>query len=65
MSKSFAVIENNIVTNIIVAETKEVAETATGKICVEYTDLNPACIGLGYDGTTFEQPPVILDTPTE
>jgi hypothetical protein len=66
MSKSFAVIENNVVTNIIVAETKEIAETATGKICVEYTDSNPACIGLGYDGTTFEQPEVtLIPSPTE
>lgn len=53
---NFAVIENGIVTNTIVAESKAVAEEVTGKTCVEYTDSNAACIGLGYDGTTFEQP---------
>jgi hypothetical protein len=63
---NFAVIENGIVTNIIVADTKQVAETATGKTCVGYTDSNPAVIGLGYDGTTFEQPEVVfIPAPTE
>lgn len=63
---NFAVIENGIVTNIIVADTKQVAETATGKTCVTYTDSNPACIGLGYDGTTFEQPAEwVGEVPTE
>jgi hypothetical protein len=63
---NFAVIENGIVTNIIIADTKQVAETATEKTCVEYTDSNPAVIGLGYDGTTFEQPEVVfIPAPTE
>ena len=63
---NFAVIENGIVTNIIVANTKQVAETATGKTCVEYIDSNPAVIGLGYDGITFEQPEVVfIPAPTE
>jgi len=53
---NFAVIENGKVLNTIVAESKAIAEEATGKTCVEYTNENPACIGLGYDGTTFEQP---------
>jgi hypothetical protein len=52
---NFAIIENGIVTNTILAESKVVAEEVTGKTCVEYTEVNPACIGLGYDGTTFEQ----------
>jgi hypothetical protein len=34
--KTFAVIENNIVVNIIVADSIEVAESATGLTCVEY-----------------------------
>jgi hypothetical protein len=25
-------------------------------ICVEYTEENPARVGLGFDGTSFEQP---------
>jgi hypothetical protein len=55
---NFAVIENNIVTNLIVADSKEIAESITGLTCVEYGDDNPARMGLGYDGVTFEQPPV-------
>ncbi len=56
---NFAVILDNKVINIIVADSKESAEQATNNMCVEYTDSNPAYIGLGYDGTTFEQPPII------
>ena len=55
---NFAIIEDGIVTNTVLAESKVVAEEVTGKTCVEYTDANPACIGLGYDGTIFEQYPV-------
>lgn len=55
---TFAIIENSIVQNIIVADTQEMAQEATGKTCVEYTETNPAIIGLGWDGTTFEQLPV-------
>ena len=54
---NFAVVENGVVVNIIVAESKAVAEQFTGGTCVKYTDKNPAFIGLGYDGSTFEQPP--------
>ena len=53
---NFAIIEDEKVTNIILADSKAIAEEVTGKNCVEFTDANPACIGLGYDGTTFEQP---------
>ena len=53
---NYAVIENNKVANIIVADTKEIAEEVTGLTCVESTSENPAHIGLGFDGTTFEQP---------
>jgi hypothetical protein len=53
---NFAVIENGKVLNTIVAESKAIAEEATGKTCVEYTDTEAPHIGLGYDGTTFEQP---------
>jgi len=57
---NFAVIENNLVINTIVADSKEIAEDITGKQCVEYTQENPACIGLGYDGVTFDQPEVTV-----
>lgn len=40
---NFAV--GNPCTNIIVAESLEIAEEVTGRICYEYTDENPAGIG--------------------
>jgi hypothetical protein len=52
---NFAVIENGIVVNVILCDSQEIAEQVTGKTCVEYTDANPAVIGLSYDGETFEQ----------
>jgi hypothetical protein len=60
---NIAVIENGMVENIIVCDSVELAEEITGKECVEYTDQNPAFIGFGWDGTTFEQP--LDDEPTE
>ena len=56
----FAVIENNIVVNVIIADSLEMAEAATEKQCVEYTDENPAVIGKGWDGTTFEQADIVF-----
>lgn len=62
---NFAIIEDGVVTNTILADSKAIAEEVTGKTCVEYTDANPACIGLGYDGTTFEQLAPSVEEPTE
>jgi len=53
---NFAVISNNNVTNLIVADSKEVAEEATGFTCVEYTDENIPLIGWTYDGVNFIDP---------
>lgn len=53
---TFAVIESNKVTNVIVADTKEIAETVTGLTCIEYTEENPAGIDWTYNGSTFEEP---------
>jgi hypothetical protein len=53
---NFAIVEDTKVTNIILADSKAIAEEVTGKTCVEFTQSNPAHIGLRYDGTTFEQP---------
>lgn len=54
---NFAVINDGKVSNIIVADTKEIAEEVTGSTCVEYTDETPVHIGLGWDESTgFEQP---------
>ena len=56
MILTFAVIEDGIVTNLIAAETREIAESVTGQVCIESTEYNTAHIGLGYDGVMFEQP---------
>lgn len=55
--KTFAVIDNNIVSNLILAETLEDAQSSNkDKICVEYTIEEQAHIGLGYNNGVFEQP---------
>lgn len=62
--KNFAVIENNIVINVIVADSKEIAEEATNQTCVEYTNENPAGIGWTYNGVSFDAP-VVEEPVTE
>ena len=67
---NFAVINGDIVENIIVADTKEIAESVTGKLCIEYADDNPAHIGFKWDQANgFEQPiieqPIVEETPTK
>jgi len=55
----FAVIENGLVSNLIVADSKPIAEQVTGKTCVDYTNLEPGflpTVGLGYSNGVFEQP---------
>ena len=50
---NFAVLnQTNIVANIIVAETQEIAEDVTKATCIEYTDENRAEIGWIYDPET-------------
>jgi hypothetical protein len=56
----FAVLDNeNVVTNVIVCESLELAEEVTGSVCVEITDENPAAIGWIYNPETgtFSPPP--------
>ena len=53
---TFAVLINDVVENIIVADSLEIAETVTGKTCVEYSESNLAQIGWTWDGTTFAAP---------
>lgn len=62
----FAVLNNNIVENVIIADSKETAEMFTNGVCIEYTDENPAAVGWTYDfeSQTFISPfiqEVILD----
>ena len=62
---NYAVIKNGVVENIIVADTKEVAERVTGLTCIEYTDSNIASIGDTWDGTKFTNEPAVIEEPTE
>ena len=55
---NYAVIKDGIVNNVIVADTKEIAETVTGLTCIEYTDENRAGIGWTYTGAEFTAPVV-------
>lgn len=61
---NFATIFDGKVQNIITANNKEIAEQVTGLVCVPFTDDNPAHIGYGYDGKTFEQPAMIVEKPS-
>jgi hypothetical protein len=53
---NFAVIKDGSVINIIIADTKEIAELVTQLTCIEYTDSKPAGIGYTYDGEKFTPP---------
>jgi hypothetical protein len=55
---NFAVMNGNLVLNVIVADTKEIAEQVTGVNCIEYTTENPAGIGHTWDGSIFIAPPL-------
>ena len=53
----YAVIKDGTVNNIIVADSKEIAESVTGLTCIEF-QLEPGAPGIGwsYDGTDFTAP---------
>jgi hypothetical protein len=53
---TFAVIKDGIVTNLIIAETLEIAEMVTEQTCVEKTTDQLISIGWTYDGTVFAEP---------
>lgn len=54
----YAIVKHGVVQNVIVCQPTDIpAELEPGVFYVEYTLENPAVIGLGYDGTTFEQMP--------
>jgi hypothetical protein len=54
---NYAVIKDGIVTNVIIAESQEIAESVTGLTCIEF-QLEPGAPGIGwvYDGTDFSAP---------
>jgi len=60
---TFAVMEGNTVTNIILAENIEDAQAITGQTVIEYTEESPAGVGSTYDSATqtFSPQPVIED----
>jgi hypothetical protein len=49
---TFAVMSENEVTNIIVADNKEQSEQDLGVTLIEFTQENPAAIGWTYDSAT-------------
>lgn len=54
MTKSFAIVIDNKVIDTIVADTLEIAEQISEKICVEIPEGTIANIGWIYNGSTFE-----------
>jgi hypothetical protein len=53
---NYAVIQNDKVVNIIVSDSKEIAEQITNLTCIEYIKENSVGIGWTYNGSTFEKP---------
>ena len=62
---NYAVINNNIVENIIVADSLETAETTTGFTCVEYTSENPAYVGWVYNNDTKKFTPPVEESTND
>jgi len=54
--KNFAVINDGVVENCIVADSIEVAQEVTGKDCVEYDSTQNVSIGFSYSGGVFTNP---------
>lgn len=52
----FAVLNNNNVTNTIVADSLEIAEQATNSTCIELLDGMAASAGSIWDGINFVDP---------
>lgn len=61
---NYAIIKDSVVFNVIVADTKEIAETVTGLTCIEVSN-EPGAPGIGwsYDGAEFTLP--VVETPAE
>lgn len=53
---TFAVINEGVVENCIVADSLAIAEEVSGKTCVEYTVETPASIGFTYADGVFTDP---------
>jgi hypothetical protein len=61
---TYAILNGNTVSNVIVADNKEETEAALSCVLVEYTDENPASIGWIYNGVNFVAP-VVVETVLE
>jgi len=63
---TYAVMNGNSVSNVILSDNKEETELALGVTLIEYTPENPAGIGWIYDETTgiFSAPEVIEEVET-
>jgi len=61
VNKTYAIVIDGIVENIIVTDDHTKGESDLGVKLIEYTSLNPAHLGLGHDAKTkkFAAPPVI------
>jgi hypothetical protein len=59
----YAVISGNTVVNVIVADTKAIAEEVTGLTCVQYEKEKLVTIGWTYDGAEFTAP--VIETSKE
>jgi hypothetical protein len=62
---TFAVMGGNKVSNVIVADNKEQAETDLGVTLIEYTPENPAGIGWTYDEATRKFNVPIVEEETD
>jgi hypothetical protein len=51
--KNFAVIEDGVVTNIIISDSLENAQFGSGKLCIEYDENNLVHIGMSWNGENF------------
>lgn len=64
MTKRIALLQNGIVTNVVVGNsTEEIANLFACEAIEVTTETEQAFIGLGYSDGKFEQPPPTEDTP--
>lgn len=61
---NFAVIENGIIKNLILCDSKEIAEELSGLDCIQYdtTEISPQCGWEVVDGEIIDpNPPIVLE----
>ncbi len=59
----YAVVSNNTVENVIVADSLEIAEAVTTRTCIENTNNQLIAVGYTWDGENFIAP--VTEEPTE